>query len=317
MPDLPPTSQGPADEFGLIRWIRDRTPVDTRIEIGPGDDCAVIKPPPGERILVTTDMLIDGVHFRSQDVTPERIGWKAVARAVSDIAAMAGKPAAIVVAMAAPKGTTPDFAKAVFDGMKKAADAIGAAIAGGDISTGVFPLMLTVTVVGFTSNGRCVLRSGAKPGDAVFVTGALGGAMAGRHLDFTPRVEEALWLADNASVHAMIDISDGLAADAGHLAEESGVGIEFLESAVPLSEAARETARSDGRAPLDHALHDGEDYELLFAVSAQDGDRLAERSDPPVALSRIGKVVEGEGLWLLRDDGGRERIPPRGWVHRL
>jgi len=317
MPDSRSTANGPTDELGLIRWIRGQVPADPRIEIGPGDDCAVLKPPPGERILATTDMLIDGVHFRSEDVAPERIGWKAVARAVSDIAAMAGKPAAVVIAVAVPKGTSPAFAKALFDGMKTAADTVGAAVAGGDISTGAFPLMLTVTVVGFTSKGRCVPRSGAKPGDAVFVTGVLGGAMAGRHLEFTPRIAEALWLADNASLHAMIDISDGLAADANHVAEESGVGIELLESVVPIAEAAREAARSDGRTPLDHALHDGEDYELLFAVSTQDAEKLAERTDAPVAFARIGKVIEGEGLWLIRAGGQRERIDPGGWVHEL
>jgi len=307
----------PVDEFDLIRWIRSQTGASPEVPIGAGDDCAALRLPEGKTVLVTTDMLVAGVHFKPEEATPRQVGHKAVARAVSDIAAMAGEAKAVVIAMAAARGTAAAYLKDLFCGMKAAADALGVQIAGGDIATGDLPLTLTVTVIGTGDQDSLVLRSGARPGDRVLVTGELGGALLGRHLSFLPRLKEAVWLRDAVALHSMIDISDGLAADAGHIGAESGVAIELWADAIPVSKAAETLPASSGRSALEHALHDGEDYELLFTVTADQSSQLLERSDVPVKVTCIGEVVGGSGLWIRKRGGEKRPLEPRGWVHRL
>ena len=305
------------DEFDFIRWIRARTVPSPEVAVGVGDDCAALRLPPGKIALVTTDMLVAGIHYRPEDAAPHRIGHKAIARAVSDIAAMAGEATAVVVAMAAPRGVEPARLKEIFAGMKAAADALDIRIVGGDIAVGDLPLTLTVTVIGAVEEGKAVLRSGAREGDRILVTGELGGSILGRNLDFLPRLSEAAWLREAADLHAMIDISDGLASDAAHIAEDSAVGIVLREDAIPIGAAARRLASSSGRPALEHALHDGEDYELLFAAGASDAASLVKRADAPVRIACIGEVVGGSGLWIAGPDGERKPLEPRGWVHRL
>lgn len=304
-------------EFDLIRWIRSRVPESPDVPIGIGDDAAALRLSEGSLAVVTTDMLIDGVHFHSAEASPMQIGHKAIARCVSDLAAMAADGLAVVVAMAAPPGLTEGYFRELFEGMKQAADALGVRIVGGDISSAQLPLTLTITAIGCGAEGRLVRRSGARAGDMLLVTGELGGSILGRHLSFLPRLREARVLRDVADLHSMIDISDGLAADAGHIAEESGVGIEIWEEAVPVSADARALAARDGRTPLEHALHDGEDYELLFTLSARDAEGLLLRSDFPVKLTCIGEVVAGGGLWIRRKGQPRRALAPEGWKHRL
>ena len=164
-------------------------------------------------------MLIDGVHFKSSEATPRQIGHKAIARCVSDIAAMAGDGIAVVIAMAAPPHMSVSFFQELFRGMKAAADALGVRIVGGDIATSTQPLTLTVTAIGAGRPGALALRSAARVGDMLLVTGELGGSILGRHLTFLPRLKEVRWLRDVVPLHAMIDISDGVAADANHIAE--------------------------------------------------------------------------------------------------
>lgn len=159
-------------------------------------------------------------------------------------------------------------------------------------------------------------RSGARPGDALFVTGTLGGSLLGRHLCFTPRVREARRLAQTIRLHAMIDLSDGLSTDLAHLCEESGVAAEVEARAVPISRDARQLARKDGRPALEHALNDGEDFELLFAVGPEDGERLVAKNPlGGIRLTRIGRVTENRETTLVRTDGRREPLEPRGWEH--
>jgi thiamine-monophosphate kinase len=312
-----PAPQERPSEFDLIRWIRSRVPACAEVPIGIGDDAAALRLPPDTLAVVTTDMLIDGVHFRSAEASPRQVGHKAVARCVSDLAAMAADGLAVVIAMAAPPGLTTAYFQELFEGMKQAADEIGVRIIGGDIATGEMPLTLTITAIGCGVEGRLVRRSGARTGDVLMVTGELGGSLLGRHLSFLPRVREARWLREAVTLHAMIDISDGLAADANHIAEESGVGIEIWEEAVPVSADARAPAASSGGTPLEHALNDGEDYELLFTISSRDAEELLRRAELPVKLTCIGEVINGGGLWIRRKGEQHRPLAPKGWKHLL
>lgn len=314
MPDAPIPPTGPS-EFDLIRWLRGQVKECAAVPVGIGDDAAVVALAPGEHVVVTTDMVIDGVHFKGAEVGPFQVGHKAVARCLSDVAAMAAEPLAVVVAMAAPRNLTMAYFQDLFRGLKAAADACNARIVGGDISCAELPLTLTVTGLGSIPDGAALRRDGARVGDMLMVTGDLGGSILGRHLTFLPRLKEALWLRRSAALHGMIDISDGLAPDAGHLAEESRVGIELWEEAIPISRAARDLAERSGRTPLEHALYDGEDYELLFTAASRDATALLQRSDLPVKLSCIGEVVAGHGVSIRRKGEETRPLPPGGWVH--
>lgn len=314
-------------EFAFIRWLRDRTPADPRVRIGPGDDCAALAPPAGD-LLVTTDLLTDGVDFLLADAGPRRVGRKAMAVNLSDIAAMAGRPLGAVVAVALPAGTADgrELAEELFLGLRDIADRYDTPIVGGDTNSWPGKLVVCVTVFGEAPARGPVRRSGARPGDWLFVTGPVGGSLLGRHLEPTPRLREAAKLYDFADLHAMIDVSDGLAADLNHILEESGCGAVVSAADVPIHPDAVERAKRTGRPPLAHALGDGEDFELIFAVSPADGERL-EREPPVPGLVKFGECVE-EGLWLddatgaLSDPSrgrsgppGRHPLEPTGWVH--
>jgi thiamine-monophosphate kinase len=298
-------------EFEYIAWLRGRTPPDPRVLIGPGDDCAALVPP-ARPLLVTTDMLMDGTDFVLSEVGPRRAGRKAMAVNLSDIAAMAGAPRAAVVSVALPKGD--DLARELYLGLRDPADAFGVALVGGDTNSWDGKLVISVTALGAAPERGAVTRGGARPGDWLFVTGPLGGSILGHHLDFTPRVREAQALCDAVELRAMIDISDGLAADLNHICEESRCGAVLVAEVIPLSDAAHTLSRTSGKTAIDHALGDGEDFELVFAVSPADGARLL--AAPPVpGLVKIGECVPA-GLWL-ETGGARAPLAPRGWVHAL
>lgn len=309
--------QSLSDEFDLIRWIRKQAGNRRGVSVGIGDDCAGLDFPGDAMALVTTDMVIEGVHFRMEEVTPRQVGHKAIARALSDIAAMAGEALAVVVAMAVPKHLSVSWLQEMIRGMIAAADALDVPLVGGDVASGNMPLTVTVTCIGAAAPGGAVLRSGARVTDMLLVTGELGGSSAGRHLRFQPRLREARWLRGAVELHAMIDISDGLAADAGHIASESGVGMELWEEAIPISRDAVSLAGQSGRPPLEHALYDGEDYELLFTAGARQAEDLLERRDLPVKVTCIGEVVAGEGMWIRRRGDTRRQLDTRGWTHEL
>ena len=302
-------------EFAYIDWLRRRTPPATNVIVGPGDDTAVLKAPP-RPLLVTTDMLLEGSCFWLAEAGPRRVGRKAIAVNLSDIAAMAGVPTAAVVSVGLPRAGGRELAEGLYLGMRELADAFGLPLVGGDTNSWDGPLSISVTMLGEASERGPVLRSGAKIGDWVMVTGPLGGSILGHHLDFTPRVREALALHAAADLHAMIDLSDGLAKDLHHICEESRCGAILVAEAIPITEAARELASRDGRSLLEHALSDGEDFELVFTVSAADGERLVrEQPVPGVTLARIGEVVE-TGYWL-EQGGARVPLEPRGYEHAL
>lgn len=292
-------------EFAYIDWLRKRTPADPRVPIGLGDDAAAVTARAGSQWLVTTDMLLEGSCFRLAEAGPVRVGRKAMAVNLSDIAAMAGRPVAAFVSVGLPQSGGREIGEQLYLGMREVADRFDVAVAGGDTNSWDGPLVISASVLGEPTGRGPVRRCGAAPGDWLFVTGPLGGSIRGKHLDFTPRVREAIDLNQRVALKAMIDISDGLAADLAKLCAESGCGAKLESEAIPISDDARRMA--DGGSPLEHALGDGEDFELLFAVSPDDGKRLL-RETP---YSRIGECVSA-GLWL--DDAALE---PRGWVHPL
>src|SRR5215212_4139056 len=247
----------PAGEFAYIDWLRQRTPPAAGVLVGPGDDTAVLRPP-ARPLLVTTDMLLDGSCFRLAEAGPRRVGRKAIAVNLSDIAAMAGVPTAAVVSVGLPRTGGRELAEALYLGMREMADQFGVPLVGGDTNSWDGPLSISVTMLGEATERGAVLRSGAQVGDWVQVTGPLGGSILGHHLDFTPRVREALALHQSASLHAMIDLSDGLAKDLHHICAESRCGAVLSADAIPITEAARELSKLDGRPALEHALTDGE-----------------------------------------------------------
>jgi thiamine-monophosphate kinase len=301
-------------EFAFIDWLRRQTPGDPRVLIGPGDDTAAVRLTADVPCLVTTDMLLEGSCFRLAEAGPRLVGRKAMAVNLSDIAAMAGKPVAAVVSVGLPRRGGLALAEELYKGLRELADAYQTAVIGGDTNSWDGPLVISVTLLGEATGHGPVRRSGALAGDWLLVTGPLGGSIGGKHLTFTPRVQEALRLHELVQLHAMIDISDGLAADVNHLCEESHCGAVLRADAIPISEAAR--AMNDHCSPLDHALADGEDFELVFAVSAADAERLLQTQPiPGITLSHIGECVAA-GLWL-EENQKRRVLEPKGYVHGL
>lgn len=300
-------------ELALIEWIRQRAQSAPNLQVGIGDDCAVWQPT-GAPLLFTTDVLMEDVDFRVDETTPQLIGRKAMAVNLSDIAAMAGRPLAALVGVALPKSRGFDFARDLHEGLQSLADEFHVAIIGGDTNTWDGPLVISVTLIGEATERGPVRRSGAKPGDWLFVTGPLGGSILGHHLAFTPRIREALELHRLVDLHAMIDLSDGLAADLYHLLDESHVGATLLNDAIPISDDARRM--NDERSPIDHALSDGEDFELLFTVSPDDGQRLLSLSDAGMP-THIGTIEAQPGCRIQQSNGEVEQLQRGGWEHQF
>src|SRR5689334_1553949 len=200
----------PTGEFAFIDWLRRKTPADPRVLLGPGDDTAAVRFTPGATVLVTTDMLLDGSCFMLSEAGPRRVGRKAMAVNLSDIAAMAGRPIAAVVSVGLPRKGGRELAEQLYLGLREMADAFNTAVVGGDTNSWDGPLVINVTLLGEATARGAVRRGGVRVGDRLLVTGPLGGSILGKHLDFTPRVHEALRLHEAVPLHAMIDVSDGL-----------------------------------------------------------------------------------------------------------
>jgi len=321
------------DELKHIRWLRAQTPARSDVSIGLGDDMAGLRlRAPG--VLVASDMLLDGVHFDSRKHTPGLIGRKAAACNLSDCAAMAVKPVAMTVSVALPRAWTPRQARDLHRGIASAAQEFAAVVVGGDTTRWNHPLAVDVAVLAVPYRGvRPVRRSGARVGDVLCVTGPLGGSLLGKHLRFTPRVREAAALARQlrGDLHAMLDISDGLALDAQRLCRDSAVGACLEEGWLQavISRDARSMARRDRRSALQHALTDGEDFELLLAVDAgalphQRRVRQTVGGQAPVmiacgrqrvALYPVGRVTR-RSLTLRTTSGRVVPLKAEGYVHR-
>lgn len=261
----------------LIRGL----PLGDEVRFGPGDDCAVIGAPHAARWkLLKTDAVIEGVHFEPGEKM-ERVGWKALCRALSDIAAMGGVPGHALITLAVPADYEMAKLTALYRGLNKAARRFGVGIVGGETSRSPGPLFVSIALTGWVERTRCLLRSGGQAGDGVYVTGRLGGSRAGRHLDFIPRLAEARWLVAHVKVHAMMDLSDGLGADLPRLAAASGCGFYLDEAALPLTAGCS----------AEQALNDGEDFELLFTLPLKAGVLLQlewKRQFPRLPLTCVG-----------------------------
>ena len=283
-------------EFGLISRIRRSTKNGPSVLVGIGDDTAVLRVPKNKELLFTTDMLVEGRHFRLKDASPYQIGRKALAVNISDIAAMGGMPTQAVIAVGLPKKSTGAFTQALYRGFRDLARLFHVELVGGDTNRSD-RLVLSVALLGEVEKRRALKRSGAKVGDELFVSGPLGGSYASKkHLNFIPRVKEARWLAKHVPVHAMMDISDGLASDVYRMAEESRVGILLEEKKIPVSRHAKNVRQ---------ALGEGEDFELLFAVPRASARKL------PKKFIHVGRVVsKAHGVKLLT--AGGKVVPLRG-----
>ena len=302
-------------ELDFIEWIRNQTKLDPAVvPVGPGDDTAVVMCG-NEKVMITVDQLLDGVHFKLAECGPRATGCKAMARSLSDVAAMAALPLGAVVSFAMPKGMTRSEAEDLYQGMRKVGEKFRCPIVGGDVGSWGGPLAISVTIFARPAGIKPVLRSGAKTGDAICVTGSFGGAWrTQRHLKFAPRINEARILASRHELHSMIDVSDGLSSDLAHLCHSSGVGAEVNAAAIPIHPDGKgDPADSTG---LKAALCDGEDYELLFTLASAQADELLRDQPLTVRICRIGTIVAEKGMTLVKSDGQREELRAAGWEHK-
>ena len=287
-------------EDRLLAQLVGKLRVGREVVVGVGDDCALVKSDKrGLLLVLKTDCLVEGIHFANK-TRPELVGWKAMARPLSDFAAMSALPRFALVTLIVPSDRTVAWVKGLYRGLEKAARAFDVTLVGGETSDIKGPAVISISLVGFVEEKRWVGRAGGQPNDDLFVTGRLGGSLGGRHLKFTPRIAEARWLTKNFRVHAMMDLSDGLGADLPRLARASKLGFKIDRESLPLNAACT----------IDDAISNGEDYELLFTISPNDARSLPARwrkQFPNVPLTRIGQ--------LNRKSKIKNRKFPRGYVH--
>lgn len=302
-------------ELDLIKKFRAGAPTHPAITVGPGSDCAVLNWPADSDLLYKIDQVVEGTHFSFTGEFPSspwQVGWKAMSKACSDIAAAGGWPVAATVAINLKKGSSEFLAVDLYDGMIACCERFKFGLAGGDFSTSENGLSVVVSLLGSCPKGKAWTRNGAQPGDALLVTGTLGGSRKNKHHDFKPRLEEARRIRELCpdGVHACIDITDGLSRDLHHLCAESRVGARIVEARVPLSPDARE---------FQHALTDGEDFELLMAVDNELAGDLLKKWDMPTPLTCIGDIAEGQGSlsWIVDPAGDTRLLPNIGYEHRV
>jgi thiamine-monophosphate kinase len=288
-----------SNEDKLLAELLRLVPVPIDQPLGPGDDCAAVRGAgKGELLLLKTDCVAEGVHFvRSDD--PARVGWKALCRPLSDIAAMGGVPQQALITFFSPPDLDFGYWKKFYRGLGKAARRFGVTIAGGEMSRQPSGIAVSITLTGLVPEKQLLQRSGGRPGDKLFTTGRLGGSIAGHHLDFVPRLAEGRWLAEKIRPSAMMDISDGLGADLPRLARASGCGFDVSLADIPCRRGT----------DIQQALSDGEDYELLFSVSSKRALTLVRRwaeAFPKTPLTCIGKLTPPQSP---------PRDWPEGWDH--
>lgn len=312
-------------EQSFLAWLRGRASSLPQEAVGIGDDAAILhwgtESDSPEELVLATDQIVDGVDFLIEQTPLEKIGRKSVLINLSDMAAMAATPRSILVTLSLPRVNATQTAAGIFEGILAVAQEYQLSICGGDLTVYDGPAAVSVTIVGSVPKSRRWLRNGAMEGDAIVLTGAFGGSILGRHLEPQPRVAAALKLAEKFDIHAAIDVSDGLSLDLDRLCAASGVGAEFDPSLIPIHEDAAELASQDGQTPFEHAWSDGEDFELILAVSREQLDQVLAL-DIGVQLTTIGTFTSRTGLWAKQTDpddkkAGNQlvRLSPRGFIH--
>jgi len=308
-------------ESEFVAAILAGLPADPRLEVPAGDDAAVLRSPAARRTVVTVDMLMDGVDFRlGLEASAREIGHKALAVSLSDLAAMGSRPEAAVVAVALPRLGGAAIGHEVQAGVATLAARQGVALAGGDTNTWDGPLVVSVTALGSVSPGAAWRRDGARAGDLLVASGSFGGSILGRHLAVEPRCREAAAIAGRFTVHAAIDVSDGLSLDLGRMMAASGTAAVVFLDRIPIHPDAVRLADRDGRSPLEHALGDGEDFELVLSLPAGEARRLTSEAAAwagGTPLTIIGEVVPGAGLVTRTATGSLEPLPAIGFEHHF
>jgi thiamine-monophosphate kinase len=308
-------------ETDFVNWLISRIPADARLEVPPGDDAAVLRPPAMRRTVVTVDMLMEGTDFiLGPDCPPQAIGHKALGVSLSDLAAMGARPEAAFVAVSLPRRGGDQIGRGLLEGIGALAARHGVTLAGGDTNAWDGPLVISTTAIGSVAPGRAWRRDGARPGDLIVVTGAFGGSLLGRHLAVEPRCREAQVIAEQFTVHAAIDCSDGLSLDLGRMMAASGTRGVVRLADVPIHPDALTMSRQpgDGKSPLEHALADGEDFELIMAMPPDAARALVAAAASPslgLPITVIGAVEAGSGLVAIAADGSRQSLEPQGFLH--
>ncbi len=302
-------------EQSFVAWAKMRAHRLPKVALGIGDDAAVLDMV-GEQTVVTTDSLMEGVHFDSTTTSWQRIGRKLVAVNLSDLAAMAADPVGVLLSMSLPmqhEQAADVIAAEVFEGVCEAAESFGIAVAGGDTNCWSGPTVLNMTALGRTNAGVAWMRSGAQPDDQIVVTGPLGGSILGRHLDFRPRFDVVQRLRDEVGIHAAMDLSDGLSVDLLRMCDASRCGAILHLDDIPIHEDAIQLSKSTGKTAVEHALGDGEDFELLLAVEPSELQRCQQLMGTD-ALRVCGTFTSRTGLWA-QAGGKLEQLNSTGYVH--
>lgn len=326
-------------EFGLIDRLRGKlNPADETVVVGIGDDAAVAAYDPASHVLITTDMLVEGVHFREDTIDYRSLGWKSMAASISDIAAMGGIPRHAVVSLAIPASFEVEKLELLYEGIAQICNAYNTHVIGGDIVKTIGPLVLSVTLTGEVEQGKALLRSGAQPGDLVFVTGRIGGSAAGLaflegtqqslvppdeqsvlldcHQRPLPQVEAGRILSQNGGCTSCNDISDGLASELNEIASASGVGIVIEEQRLPIAPAVRNFSRLAGRDAVEWALFGGEDYQLVGTLSPLAYAVIVNAFQMQgLQLFIIGRVTEDQGVVLHQTNGEEKQLQAGGYNH--
>ena len=289
---------GDLGEDQLLDQLLPRLLLKNAVVVGPGDDCAVLETQDrrGDLLVLKTDCVIEGVHFPPAADAFD-VGWKAMMRPLSDFAATSAVPQFALITLMAPEQTTVTWVKELYRGLSRAAKRFKVSIVGGETSGTQGPIAISTSVAGFVERNRWVSRRGGKAGDDLFVTGRLGGALKQKHLQFIPRIVESRWLTKNFSIHAMMDLSDGLGTDLPRLARASKVGFKIEMENLPLNRGVK----------IDNAISEGEDYELLFAISPRDRDLLErewQKKFPKLPLTRIGSLFPQSAIRNPQLKGG-------------